>query len=93
MFRKILHQPNFTWLERGEALLRRRKPWYHQHEPRPGIVVIGARLGDVAAGAPRQVEDLVRTWHGERYLGTEGQLLSAHLVGVTVSHYVRKTPK
>jgi hypothetical protein len=40
-----------------------------------------------------EVEDLVRTWHGERYLGTEGQLLGAHLVGVTVSRYVPKTPR
>jgi hypothetical protein len=47
VFRKILHQPNFTWLEHGEALLRRRKPWYHEHEPRPGIAVIGARLGEL----------------------------------------------
>ena len=38
-----------------------------------------------------------RTWSGPGTVrdiwGTEGQLLGAHLVGVTVSHYVRKTPK
>ena len=33
VFRKVLRQPNFTWAEHGEALLRRRKPWYYEHEP------------------------------------------------------------
>jgi hypothetical protein len=32
----------------GEALLRRRKPWYYEREPRPGISVIGARLSELA---------------------------------------------
>jgi hypothetical protein len=45
VLRKILRQPNFTWAEHGEALLRRRKPWYH--EPRPDIAVIGARLSEL----------------------------------------------
>jgi hypothetical protein len=31
----------------GEALMRRRKPWYYEHEPRPGISVIGARLSEL----------------------------------------------
>jgi hypothetical protein len=44
VFRKILRQPHFTWAEHGEALLRRRKPWYYEHEPRPNRTVIGARL-------------------------------------------------
>lgn len=26
---------------------RRRKPWYHEHEPHPGISVIGARLSEL----------------------------------------------
>ena len=47
VFRKILRQPNFTWAEHGQALLRRRKPWYYEHEPRPDIVVIGARLSEL----------------------------------------------
>jgi hypothetical protein len=33
VFRKVLRQPNFTWAEHGETLLRRRKPWYYEHEP------------------------------------------------------------
>ena len=45
VFRKVLRQPNFTWAEHGEALLRRRKPWYH--EPRPDISVLGARLSEL----------------------------------------------
>jgi hypothetical protein len=32
-----------------EALLRRRKPWYYEQEPRPGVSVIGARLSELAA--------------------------------------------
>ena len=47
VFGKILGQPRFTWAEHGEALLRRRKPWYYEHEPRPGIAVIGARLSEL----------------------------------------------
>ena len=31
----------------GEALLRRRKARYYEHEPRPGISVIGARLKEL----------------------------------------------
>jgi hypothetical protein len=33
VFRKILRQPHFAWGEHGEALLRRHKPWYYEHEP------------------------------------------------------------
>jgi hypothetical protein len=47
MFRKILRQPHFTWAEHGEALLRRRKSWYFEHEPRPNRTVIGARLSEL----------------------------------------------
>jgi hypothetical protein len=46
-FRQILRQPHFTWAEHGEALLRRRKPWYYEHEPRPNRTVIGARLSEL----------------------------------------------
>ena len=47
VFRKILRKPTFTWAEHGEALLRRRKPWYYESEPRPGISVIGDRLAEL----------------------------------------------
>ena len=47
VFRKILRQPHFTWAEHGEALMRRRKPWYFEHEPRPDRAVIGARLSEL----------------------------------------------
>jgi hypothetical protein len=30
----------------GQALRRKRKPWYYEHEPRPDMVVPGARLSD-----------------------------------------------
>ena len=47
VFRKVLRQPNFTWAEHGGALLRRRKPWYYEHEPHPDISVLGARLSEL----------------------------------------------
>src|SRR5260370_4238240 len=47
VFRKVLRKPNFTWAEHGEALMRRRKPWYYEREPRPGISVIRARLSEL----------------------------------------------
>ncbi len=48
VFRKILRKPKFTWTDHGEALMRRRKPWYYEQEPRPGVSVIGARLSELA---------------------------------------------
>ncbi|MFJ8364418.1 hypothetical protein [Streptomyces sp. NPDC093984] len=50
VFRKVLRKPGFTWSEHGEALLRRRKPWYYANEPRPAVSVIGDRLSALAAG-------------------------------------------
>lgn len=50
VFRKLLRKPGFTWTEHGEALLRRRKPWYYANEPRPGVSVIGKRLSALAVG-------------------------------------------
>ena len=50
VFRKILRRRDFTWAEHGEALMRRRKPWYYQREPRPGVTVIGDRLLEFAFG-------------------------------------------
>ena len=47
MFRKVLRRPDFTWAEHGEALMRRRKPWYYEREARPGFVVIGERLSEL----------------------------------------------
>jgi hypothetical protein len=53
VFRKILRKRDFTWTEHGEALMRRRKAWYYQREPRPGVSVIGDRLLELAFGGPR----------------------------------------
>ena len=50
VFRKILRRRDFTWAEHGEALMRRRKKWYYQREPRPGVSVIGGRLMELASG-------------------------------------------
>ncbi|MFI9270140.1 hypothetical protein ACIGXM_05420 [Kitasatospora sp. NPDC052896] len=54
VFRKLLRKPGFTWAEHGEALLRRRKPWYYEQEPRPGVSVIGERLSELVAGGRRR---------------------------------------
>lgn len=48
VFRKLLRKPAFTWNEHGETLLRRRKPRYYGHEPRPSISVIGTRLNELS---------------------------------------------
>jgi hypothetical protein len=48
VFRKVLRQRTFTWSEHGDALLRKRKPWYYAGEPRPGVSVIGHRLAELA---------------------------------------------
>ncbi|WP_335932468.1 hypothetical protein [Streptomyces sp. PTD5-9] len=50
VFQKLLRNPGFTWTEHGEALLRRRKPWYYANEPRPGVSVIGDRLSGLIGG-------------------------------------------
>ena len=50
VFRKILRRRDFTWAEHGQALMRRRKAWYYQREPRPGVSVIGDRLLELASG-------------------------------------------
>ncbi|MEU2248257.1 hypothetical protein [Streptomyces sp. NPDC019224] len=50
VFQKLLRKPGFAWSEHGEALLRRRKPWYYEKEPRPAVSVIGDRLSRLAAG-------------------------------------------
>ncbi|MEU5385582.1 hypothetical protein [Kitasatospora cineracea] len=50
VFRRLLRKPGFTWAEHGEELLRGRKPRYYAQEPRPGVFVIGERLGELAAG-------------------------------------------
>ncbi len=53
VFRKILRRRDFTWAEHGETLMRRRKDWYYQREPRPGVTVIGDRLLQLASGGGR----------------------------------------
>ncbi|MET8408593.1 hypothetical protein ABZV34_10900 [Streptomyces sp. NPDC005195] len=50
VFRKLLRKPAFTWTEHGEALLRRRKPWFYANEPRPGVSVIGDHLSAFLTG-------------------------------------------
>jgi hypothetical protein len=54
VFRKLLRKRDFTWSEHGATLLRRRKAWYYEREPLPGVSVIGARLTELAASARRR---------------------------------------
>ncbi|WP_282694966.1 hypothetical protein [Streptomyces sp. CC208A] len=53
VFRKLLRKPGFTWSEHGDALLRRRKPWYYESDPRPGVSVIGDRLCELLGAGRR----------------------------------------
>ncbi|ROR43110.1 type II toxin-antitoxin system VapC family toxin [Kitasatospora cineracea] len=62
VFRRLLRKPGFTWAEHGGELLRGRKPWYYAQEPRPGVSVIGERLGELAAGG----RQFPRARHGSR---------------------------
>ena len=71
VFRKILRKRDFTWAEHGEALMRRRKAWYYQREPRPGVSVIGARLAELARGGR------VSAGKSGRHLGEAGMSTSA----------------
>jgi hypothetical protein len=57
VFRKILRKRDFTWAEHGEALMRRRKAWYYQREPRPGVSVIGDRVLELAFGGRRYTRE------------------------------------
>jgi hypothetical protein len=57
VFRKVLRNRDFTWSEDGEALMRRRKAWYYQREPRPGVSVIGDRLMELAFGRRRSIRE------------------------------------
>jgi hypothetical protein len=47
---KVLRKPGFIWAEHGERWLRRRKAEFYEHEPRPGVSVIGDRLAELVAG-------------------------------------------
>jgi hypothetical protein len=47
VFRLVLRRPEFCWAAHGEVLLREHKPGYFAREPRPAILVIGERLGEL----------------------------------------------
>ncbi|MFJ4871114.1 hypothetical protein [Streptomyces sp. NPDC088757] len=53
VFQKLLRKPGFTWSEHGDALLRRRKPWYYENDPRPGVSVVGGRLSELLSAGRR----------------------------------------
>ncbi len=41
---KVLGKPSFTWTVKGDALLRKHKPWYFRREPLPPIALISNRV-------------------------------------------------
>ncbi|URM90618.1 hypothetical protein LUW75_12150 [Streptomyces sp. MRC013] len=53
VFRKLPRKPGFVWSEHGEALLRRRKPWYYEGDPRPGASVTGGRPRELLGAGRR----------------------------------------
>jgi hypothetical protein len=44
VFAKVLGKPSFTWTAKGDALLRKHKPWYFRREPLPPIAMISDRV-------------------------------------------------
>jgi hypothetical protein len=44
LYAKVLGKPFFTWTVKGDALLRKRKPWYFRREPLPPVSLISDRV-------------------------------------------------
>ena len=44
VFRRVLANRGFSWLQHGEGLLRKRKPGYFETEPLPGVAVLSDRV-------------------------------------------------
>lgn len=51
LFARILGKPSFVWTVKGEALLRKRKPWYFRREPLPPVSMISDRVRAIALEA------------------------------------------
>ena len=48
VFRRVLGNRNFSWIQNGPGLLRKRKPGYYESEPTPGVAVLGDRVMTLA---------------------------------------------
>jgi hypothetical protein len=44
VFRRVLGNRNFSWIQNGPGLLRKRKPGYYESEPTPGVAVLSDRV-------------------------------------------------
>jgi hypothetical protein len=51
VFRRVLGNRNFSWIQNGAGLLRKRKPGYYESEPTPGVAVLSDRVMALARAA------------------------------------------
>jgi hypothetical protein len=51
VFRRVLGNRNFSWIQNGPGLLRKRKPGYYESEPTPGVAVLSDRVMALARAA------------------------------------------
>ena len=50
VFRRVLGNRNFSWIQNGPGLLRKRKPGYYESEPTPGVAVLSDRVMALTRG-------------------------------------------
>ena len=53
VFRRVLGSRNFSWIQNGPGLLRKRKPGHYEREPLPGVAVLSDRVMELARATPR----------------------------------------
>jgi hypothetical protein len=53
VFRRVLGSKNFTWIQNGPGLLRKRKPGHYEREPLPGVAVLSDRVLELARASAR----------------------------------------
>jgi hypothetical protein len=51
VFRRVLGNKNFNWIQNGPGLLRKRKPGHYESEPTPGVAVLSDRVLALARGS------------------------------------------
>jgi hypothetical protein len=54
VYQRVLGNRGFTWQANGDALLRKRKPFYYADEPTPGVAVLSDRVLELARGKHSQ---------------------------------------
>jgi hypothetical protein len=52
VFRRVLGNRNFNWIQNGPGLLRKRKPGHYESEPTPGVAVLSDRVMALSRGEP-----------------------------------------